>query len=357
MRNVPEVEFAIRRVLTDPVRLRFLLAGGMDDALDLRRFLVKIVPLARNALARLHALADRIPDDELRGLANSSLGEKGFHVAGAAILATFLPSGAREHYVQVVAPLEAIYDFLDSLCDRHTKRSPQAFRQLHEALFDALDPNRPLSAYYLYGPPGDDGDYLRALVLRVRRALSRLGDYELLVPHFARATQLYADVQCCSQLPADEREAACRRLAAEHAPQAGDLQWWEFCAAAGSQFHVYAPLYEAFCSEFSAVDTAYNAYFPNVCALHVLLDSFIDGLEDREHGDVNWIACYDSFDAFRERVQLFSARALLAFEDLGMPRAHRFVLRTMLLFYLTHPKVFAQGLNDAALQLLDVFPR
>ncbi len=347
-----EIRWATSRVLFGPRRLAFLLRGGLDDALDLRRFLVQVVPLARTALARLEHFAERIPDAELRAQALSSLTAKAYHVAGASILATFLPSVAREHYVEIVAPLESIYDFLDTLCDRHPETPPAAFRQLHEALKDALDPGRPLHQYYLFGPAGDDGDYLHTLVRRVRRALPRLGDYELLLPYFRESAALYTDAQTFKHLPPGERERACIDWHAREGTRFGDLSWWEFGAAAGSQFHVYAALYAAFCSEFDRITETYNAYFPALAALHVLLDSFIDRAEDHAHAELNWVDCYASEEAFLERAHVLAGRAREAFRNLATPRAHLFTQRIMSLFYLTHPKIDQQGIDREALALL-----
>ncbi len=348
-----EIGWAVNRVLFSPKRLGFLLRGGMDDALELRRFLVHVVPRARSALRRLEHLAERIPDRELRAQAQFGLHAKSYHVAGACILSTLLPSGAREHYVEIVAPLEAIYDFLDGLCDRHPLTTPQAFRQLHYALADALDPSRPLRDYYAYGPPGDDGDYLTALVRRVRRALSRLADHERLVPHFAQAAALYADTQTFKHLPPDRRERACIEWHEREGARCGDLSWWEFGAAAGSQFQVYGPLYAAFCSRFDLAAATHDAYFPAFSALHVLLDSFIDQQEDREHGELNWFTYYRDFSAFRNRARELARRARTGFSRLSMPRAHTFALRIMALFYLTHPKVYEQHLDYEATALLE----
>lgn len=347
-----EIGWAIKRVLSSPRRLAFLVGGGVDDVLELRRFLVNVVPLARAALRRLERLADRIPDRELRAQAQFGLNAKAYHVAGACILSTLLPSAAREHYVEIVAPLEAIYDFLDGLCDRHPLTTPLAYRQLHLSLSDALDPSRPMHEYYLYGPPGDDGDYLASLVRRVRHALRRLGDYELLVPYFAEAARLYADTQTYKHLPDGERVNACKEWHARDGANFGDLSWWEFGAACGSQFQVYGPLYAAFCSEFEQVKPTYSAYFPAFSALHVLLDSFIDQEEDSDNGELNWIDCYPSFDTFKERMGELAQRSRKAFADLSMPRAHIFALRIMALFYLTHPKVYDQQLSPRAIELL-----
>ena len=45
-----------------------------------------------------------------------------------------------------------------------------------------------------------------------------------------------------------------------------------------------------------------RAYFPNVSAVHILLDYFIDQAEDREHRELNFVACYASSGEAVERV-------------------------------------------------------
>ncbi|HEY8297448.1 MAG TPA: DUF2600 family protein [Candidatus Baltobacteraceae bacterium] len=347
-----EIRFAIGMVVRRPARLRFLLQGGPLGALDLLHFLRRIVPVAKAELARIERIADRIPDDRLRHEALQSIGTKAYHVAGAAILATFLPRGAREHYIKIVTPLESIYDFLDNLCDRHPDVPIEAYPILHQALADALDPEAPLHEYYARGPLGDDGDYLRSLVERTRSALKRLEGHQLLLPYFREAATLYTDLQTFKHYPKERREDACIAWYERQGGRFGDLSWWEFASAAGSQFQVYAPLYVAFCSDFRQLDRTFNAYFPAFSALHVLLDYFIDQREDREHGELNFVACYEDFATFALRAQSLAGRARERFARLTRPRAHDFALRIMCLFYLTHPKVFEQGLDAQAQTLL-----
>lgn len=346
-----EIRWAAQQVLFDPRRLRYLIAGGAGDLLALRRFFVAILPPARRSLAEIAQMAGRIPDRTLRDQALQTLNQKAYHLAGAGVLAAFLPPMARDHYLEIVAPLESIYDFLDTVCDRNAIGEP-ASRQLHEALFDALDPARPMREYFAGPAAGDDGDYLAALVRRTRRALSRLGSYELLVPFFMQAAQRYSDTQTFKHLPEHLRSAASKSWS-EEARDARGLFWWEYCAAAGSQFHVYGALYAAFCSEFESIERTYDAYFPEFAAVHVLLDSFIDQAEDSEHRELNWVACYHSAAEFRERMRLLAGRAREALQTLPSPGAHRFALRLMVLFYLSHPKIAQQGLGHDAAALLD----
>ncbi len=347
-----DVRWAAGHVATSTTRFSMLLGGGFAGAVDLVRFLCAVVPRTSRVLADIRAIADAIPDERLRAQALASIDAKAYHVAGGCILATFLTPAAADHYIEIVAPLESIYDYLDNLCDRHPDVDAAAYPLLHRAIADALDPSARVGGYYALGPTGDDGDYLVTLVRQVQRGLRRLADHELLLPLFAEAAALYGEMQSFVHLPTGERERTCRAWYEQHRARFRELEWQEFAGAAGSQFQVYAPLFVLFDGRFDAVSAAYAAYFPAVSALHVLLDSFIDQQEDREHGDLSLVAAYPSAERLCERIGYLARRAVDAFGGLPDPQRHRFLLRTMALFYLTHPKVYAQHLDETAQALL-----
>lgn len=341
---------AVERVLCSATRLRVLGAEGGSTALSLVRFLTRIVPLARRELRLLEVDALAIPDQALREQALASIHEKSFHVAGACILATFLPSAFATQYVRIVVPLESIYDYLDNLCDRHPIVAPQAYPILHGAIADALDPRAPLRDYYAYGPTGDDGGYLASLVHRVQRALDAVTRTPQLDAAFEEAARLYAQMQTNVHLSPAQRIGACVDWYDAHRLEFAELDWHEFACAAGSQFQVYGPLYAAMVGDDIAATS--RAYFPYVSALHVLFDSFIDRAEDAASGDLNFVGVYPSARALRERARLFAERAAERYQSLAHPARHRFVLRTMALFYLSHAKLREPGDDREALALL-----
>lgn len=348
-----EIAWAVRHVLASPARLRFLFDDGPSTPANIVSFLRNIVPHARLELDGIRSLARSIPDDALRVEALASIESKAYHVAGGCVLATFLSRTKARAYVEIVAPLESIYDYLDNLCDRHPSVPQAAYPVLHQAIADALDPSATPRDYYALGPSGCDNGYLHRLVTRVQRSLSRIEGHEALLPVFREATQLYAEMQTYKHYPPGDRERACRDwFAARKNDRVADLEWYEFACAAGSQFQVYAPLYEVFAGRADAVEAAYEAHFPAVAALHVLLDSFIDQAEDRDHAELNFAAAYPTPAALRERAGYLAALAGRRFAALPDRRPHAFVLRVMSLFYLTHPKVYAQSLNREAESLL-----
>ncbi|HEY7787528.1 MAG TPA: DUF2600 family protein [Casimicrobiaceae bacterium] len=348
-----EIAWAVRHVLASPARLRYLLGDGFSMPLPLWRFLRRIVPRASAQLDDIRTSALTIPDERLRVEALASIEGKAYHVAGGCILATFLPNDAARRYVEIVAPLESIYDYLDNLCDRHPDVPIEAYPVLHQAIADALDPRAAPRDYYALGPTGDDSGYLRGLVTRTQDALRKIDGHQALLPAFAEAAALYAEMQTYKHYPARERERACiewfeRRRDARFA----GLEWFEFACAAGSQFQVYAPLFECFAGRTDAIAATYDAYFPAVAALHVLLDSFIDQAEDRAHGELNFASLYATPERLHERVAYLAGGARQRFDRLADRADHRFVLRVMGLFYLTHPKVFEQGFDRQAASLL-----
>jgi tetraprenyl-beta-curcumene synthase len=347
-----DIAFALRTVLRSPERLRALFSGGTSTTVGLLRFMTRIVPISAANLAAIRERAAAIPDARLRAQALASVDGKAYHVAGACILATFLEPPAARAYVSIVAPLETIYDYLDNLCDRHPEVSVDAYPVLHQAIADALDPSATVHDYYARGPAGDDGGYLRDLVERTQRALSRVPHLDVLAPRFAHAAQLYGEMQTYKHYPPGEREQRCVAWYEQHRDQYRDIDWHEFASAAGSQFHVYGPLFEAFLDRRDAIAGTYDAYFPYVSALHVLLDAFIDQAEDREHGELNFSRVYGGTAALRTRVHRLIDAARSRLRALPGDRAHSFVLDVMTLFYLSHPKIAAQGLEREARALL-----
>ena len=351
---VRDVRSVVTTVLRSPDRFGRLIRLGPRGLVSMARFLSRVVPRASHALEAIRVRAAAIPDAHLREQALASIDGKAFHVQGGCILATFLRGDEATRYVRIVASLETIYDYLDNLCDRLPGVTQLAFATLHDALLDALDDRRIAGDYYRNGPAGDDGGYLASLVADVRRELADLPHYTEVRTALAEIAQYYAQLQTLKHAAADVREGVCSDWYAEHAERFPGMYWWEFAAACGSSLPVFALIYLATQPQIDAraIDTTIAAYFPNVSAVHILLDYFIDQAEDREHRELNFVACYPTSAIAVERVGRLVRTTSERLRGLRHGEWHAFVLRAMCLFYLTHPKVYEQRLHEESAAVL-----
>jgi tetraprenyl-beta-curcumene synthase len=175
----------------------------------------------------------------------------------------------------------------------------------------------------------------------VREALAQIAGY-------------YVQLQTLKHGAADVREEVCSAWYAEHAESFPGLYWWEFAAACGSSLPVFALVYLALQPRIDAraIDSTVAAYFPNVSAVHILLDYFIDQAEDLEHRELNFVACYPSSTVAVERVGRLVRATSERVRALAHGEWHEFALRAMCLFYLTHPKVYEQRLDRESAAVL-----
>jgi tetraprenyl-beta-curcumene synthase len=346
----------LRLVLANPLRLRRLFALGPSGLVAMTRFLGAVVPRASRALRAIERRAAAIPDPLLRAEALASIQHKAYHVQGGSILATFLSREDADRYVAIVAPLETIYDYLDNLCDRLEGVPERAYSTLHDALLDAVDPARPLHDWYRDGPHRDDGGYLGRLVDQVREGVGQLPSLAAVQPRLIEAARFYAELQTFKHYASGKREAACAEWYARNAARFPGLQWWEFAAACGSSLPAFAMIYLATRPRLDSrdVDATFDAYFPNISAVHILLDYFIDQAEDREHRELNFVACYADGDEAVEGVRRLLQTTIERLRRLETADPHEFLLRAMCLFYLSHPKVFEQKLDRESAALLAV---
>ncbi|GAC1653938.1 MAG: tetraprenyl-beta-curcumene synthase family protein [Vulcanimicrobiaceae bacterium] len=348
-----EISFAVSRVLASGARRRALRKLGVPGITQLLRFLLRIVPQARRALAEIESRAALIPEGSFRKEALASIRSKSYHVAGACFPATFLSQKDARAYIALVSPLESLYDYLDNLCDRHPDVPLEAYPVLHEALHQALDPQAETTDYFRAGLGSGDGGYLQSLVTQTRQSIRAIPGYEALLDNFREAASFYTALQTYKHYTAGARAGALEEWHTANASRFGNLAWWEFAAACGSQFHVYMPILACLQGAPATTLGTYAAYFPAFCALHVLLDDFIDQAEDRAHGELNFVTLYPSAEAMHDRFAALAGEAAQGFRSLDRPQQHVLLLRVLLLFYLTHRKVYEQGLDAQAQAILE----
>jgi len=280
------------------------------------------------------AMAREIPSDAIREDALYALRNKRTHADGAALFSV-LPRRRDWNLIRLLTAYELILDFLDNLSERH--RSEANGRELHRALIDAVDPDRPLADYYLHHPWKDDGGYLCAMVETCRRRCRRLPSYEHIrtaVIEEASRTQALA----LNHIPdSAKRDLALRRWAATECPEERDFAWYELTGAASASLVVLGLLAIATRPNLTAADVAATrqVYWPWMSLVAVMLDSFVDQKDDAQTGDHSYVAHYPSRQACVERLRFVVDQTCRGVRALPAGHAHAVIATSMVAMYLS----------------------
>lgn len=328
-----------------------ILADTVKDRTLLIPYLGRVFPAVEKELDKWRRAARNMPDAELSRQALASIAHKRFHCQGGAVF-TLYHKNSRALIPFVVA-LQTVSDYLDNLSDRVAGGEEAGLATLHEAMGSAVDNSLPLTDWYRYFPHRNDGGYLAALVDTCRHSLALVSYYGDVRAEVVRLASLYCDLQVFKHIARAEREQRLRRWFERHACLAPGTEWWEFAAACGSTLGVFALTALAASGPVSreTAEEVLDCYFPWLCGLHILLDYFLDLDEDREHGDLNFVAYYPSPEAAESGLVRFLDEAAARVQRLPRPSFHLMVIKGLLSMYLSDPKA-RQGGRKKTTQLL-----
>jgi len=305
----------------------------------MHNFIGNVFPHVSKELNGWLDYAQLSPCPVIKEQALASITHKKFHCQGGSIYSLYPGVNTAESITFVVA-FQTISDYLDNLCDRAGVADEQAFRQLHQAMLDAIDPEAPLQNYYAFYPVHDDGGYLAKLVTTCQQQLRTLPAYQVVKPHLVEFVNLYSDLQTYKHLDPSIREHKMRDWMHQYMSRYPQITDWEFAAATGSTLGVFM-LYVAANDKNLTVSTAskiFTAYFPWINGLHILLDYFIDASEDQANGDLNFVAYYGDEKEILSRLTCFTQQALQQAQTLPEPDFHKTVIQGLLAMYLSDPK-------------------
>lgn len=327
----------------------------------LASFVSKVFPLVNSELSVWQNYASNYGSRDLADQALASINTKKFHCQGGSVYSLY-QGVTTPDFVRFVVALQTISDYLDNLCDRAGIADEEAFRQLHLAMTDALDPDRPLHHYYTAYPYKDDGGYLDSLVTTCRRELAKLPSYHLVKPEVLRQARLYSELQTYKHLDLKVREDKMLTWINEHLPNYPGIMPWEFAAATGSTLGMFMLSAAAYNPKLTTEEVSQisAAYFPWINGLHILLDYFIDEAEDRLNGDLNFVFYYSNPDEKRDRLKYFSRQARTQAETLPDTAFAQTVVNGLLAMYLSDPKTNPQPvreIRDDLLQSAGLYPR
>jgi tetraprenyl-beta-curcumene synthase len=318
-------------------------------ALDLRlptafariavRYLVTVLPATRRELAQWLTQAAQIPDANLRATALHALSKRG-NVEGAALFATLAPASHRRRTIRALAAFQVAYNYLDALSELPSEDPVANGYQLHQALLVALQPGAPHPNYYAHNPDRDDGGYLTAILDACRHAIADLPSFPLVAPTVLDAAARIVDFQALNLGEAQGGHDALERWARDATPAAGGLAWWETAAGAGSSLAVHALIAAAADPQLDELDARRidRAYHPSTGALHSLLDSLVDRLEDRDGGRRCLLDYYASPVEEASRLAELAAQAGDRIARLPNRCHHQAIVTAMCSYYLSAPE-------------------
>lgn len=299
------------------------------------------------------ARAARIPDATIREDALTALDRKRSNTEGAALF-WIIPARRCPRLLNLLVAYEIMADFLDSVVERGAHVGVENGRQLHRALVDAVDIERPTSDYYRHHPWQDDGGYLLRLVAACRYGCTMLPSYRLVRPLLMRAAAL-AQVQGLNhELDFQLREHVLRTWAARQSDTGDGLGWHETAGAASAWLTVLALMGVAAESSPSSnyASEVYSAYFPWISLTATLLDSYGDIVEDRLKGENSYIAHYGSLETAVWRIGEVVKRATLEARLLDNGERHCVILAAMVAMYLSKDSSRTPEMQVTSRQLL-----
>jgi tetraprenyl-beta-curcumene synthase len=302
---------------------------------------------------RWRARAAEIPDATIREDALAALDHKRSNTEGAALF-WIIPKRRCPRLLNLLIAYEIMADYLDSAIERGAHVGIVNGRQLHLALVDAVDIERPTSDYYRHHPWQDDGGYLSLLVEACRHGCAALPSYVAVKPLLVRAAA-HAQVQGLNhELDLCLRKVVLQTWAAQQGGAANELGWYETAGAASAWLTVLALM--AVAAEptppSNYASAVYSAYFPWISLTATLLDSYGDLVEDRLNKENSYITHYGSLEAAVWRIGEIMRRATLEARLLDHGERHSLILAAMIAMYLSKESTRTSEMQLTSRQLL-----
>jgi tetraprenyl-beta-curcumene synthase len=312
-----------------------------------------IQPQVQRELAVWDRLARGIPDDLLREQALAKLSGERLNPEAAALFAALAPRSGRRRMVSLIVAYQVLYDYLDgvnecagfdSLCDG---------LRLHDALVDALLPDRGCDDYYLNHPGIDDGGYMLTLCRHCRRLAGMIPSIGLSTEVLEQAADRCGQAQSHNHADNTGDRAGLIDWSREQAPRCPGYEWWEIAAGGISCLNIHAVIACAADPrlDLCEVEMVEAAYFPSICSLSALLDSLADFHIDAESGNHSFVAHYRDGDHAAERMSAIVGEAQERTTALPNSYRHKVVLAGIVAYYISSPSVW-EGFPAAAAERL-----
>jgi tetraprenyl-beta-curcumene synthase len=322
---------------------------------------LNIYPCVRSELSRWETYARDIPDSTLREQALNKLTVERLNSEAAAFFAVLAPRSKRSCVIRLIVAFQLLYDYLDAVNELSGSTELRNGLQLHNALTDAVVPDRPTHDYYRHNPASQDGGYVHALVTTCRSIVRTLPSAANIEPVLAQATERCSQAQSHNHALVAEGERGlidwCRGQV-----HGCDYLWWEIAAGGVSSLAIHALFALAAEPKRTIDDAAWldAAYFPSICAISTLLDSLADHGSDASTTNHSFIARYHDSAHAAERLVTVVGDAVEQVGRLHNCRRHIVILYGIIAFYLSSASVdagFAAPVADSLMRSIGPLAR
>jgi tetraprenyl-beta-curcumene synthase len=292
------------------------------------------------------ARARTIEDVALREDALRTLHRKRGSIDGAGLFWT-LADRRDPRLLRALVAHELIWDFLDCVSERGAEVGDANGLQLHRALADSLDPDAPMADYYRHHRWRRDTGFLRELVGVCRASCVALPSYGLVRSAAVDEARRGAVQGLNHALDAKHRDEALRSWVRSGAAPPEGVDWFELTAAESASLVIHALLALSASPNARVEDVAAvrAAYFPWVSLATVMLDSYVDQIEDAATGSHSYIAHYRDKAAAVSRLHETIERAGSCVLGLPDGNRHAVIVACMVAMYLSKDSASAPELR------------
>jgi tetraprenyl-beta-curcumene synthase len=323
--------------------LRFSLAAAC--------YWLTVYPEVRSEIDRLQRRAEQIQDPMLRRAALAAMAKRS-NMEGAAAFAVLAPRSSRATAARCMVSFQAAYNYADTLAEQPCSDPSRNAHELHRGLVSVFGQPQERSNHLRHHAHTDDGGYLAELLEQCATAFQSLPSHAAVADAQALAAGQIVCFQSHSLDLGEGAQSALERWSQARTPADSGLEWWETAAAAGSSLAVHALIAAAADPSTSAsdVEAVAQAYFPWAGALHSVLDSLVDRVEDAATGQFSLIGCYSTPAYAAERVQSMAQRSVELLQRLSRGGTHLVILAGMAGSYVQEAR--AAGPEDELVELV-----
>lgn len=311
-----------------------------------------VYPIVTKKISEYSRYASNIKSRSIRAYALEALEKNKFDFAVSSVFILY-PHVDIPLATDVVFSLQAIIQYLDTICS-HSSESSEAFLKLiFSSLKDATNiRSDDFIKYFTFFPSKDDDGYLSILVEKCRQKILQLPSFDIVRDHIVAYLSLFIDLQVI-KYSSDQynRELNLHNWSDAHSLNYTDISNWEFCLSIDSPLTLQMLLSLATNPDLTEdeLESINNPFFPWISGIQKILEGYLNYNDTPFSRSINHIFYYSNLKEFEDRIIYFIDKA--SENKTSIFKAYRCIIRILLIIYVTHPKAIV-GMNKITSKVL-----